>query len=279
MNIKLLWYLTLFSPLFWSCREEIRLETVDSPLQLVVEGGISNSLQQHQVRLSSSTATGEKSRPIQGAELRMSSGEEEFYFVETEAGLYRSDSLAGIPGQQYTLQINWNGKLFFAVDEMPPAPIQVDTIRFIPEVDQFDFEFRRHLFGFTEPNRWRLWVIPQVKNPAFDSTRAGLQQGVQAYSGGIHEFTFYTHARLAVNGLINFEEPHFYGFDPGFTVILEKEALSSSYYAFLRSVFMETEWRGTLFDTQPANLQGNVSNGGLGYFSAVSLKRITYQPD
>ena len=38
---------------------------------------------------------------------------------------------------------------------------------------------------------------------------------------------------------------------------------------------LETEWRGGLFDSPPANVPSNVSNGALGYFGAAGRSEYT----
>ena len=94
-----------------------------------------------------------------------------------------------------------------------------------------------------------------------------------------YTFTYYTHDNIAVNGLLNFEIPHYYGFGTTFRVRQKKYNLSPEYYEFLRALFIETEWRGTLFPSNPENIVGNIDNGVLGYFSAVSVRSKAFRPE
>ena len=88
----------------------------------------------------------------------------------------------------------------------------------------------------------------------------------------VYHFEFFTHPNISVNGLLNFEEAHFYGFRSNRIVRQRHYSLSDQYYDFLNSLFLETEWRGTLFDTTPASVRGNMSNGALGFFSAQAIR-------
>ena len=125
---------------------------------------------------------------------------------------------------------------------------------------------------------WELILTPKDSSQyaQIDISRLGQQVGIKVVPPGIYTFTFFTHPNIEVNGLMNFQEAHFYGFRSGRYVTQKRFSISQSYYDFLRSVFMETEWRGTLFDSTPANIKGNVSNGGLGFFSAQAVRKVAF---
>ncbi|MFW5726204.1 MAG: hypothetical protein ACOCX0_07130, partial [Bacteroidota bacterium] len=61
----------------------------------------------------------------------------------------------------------------------------------------------------------------------------------------------------------------------GSVVMFSKYSLNNEYAAYLRALLSETQWQGSLFETARANLPGNISNGGLGYFSACAVIRDT----
>ncbi len=50
-------------------------------------------------------------------------------------------------------------------------------------------------------------------------------------------------------------------------------SISKAYYEFLSALMVETIWRGSPWDGPPANIPGNVSNGGNGFFRASDVKR------
>lgn len=61
-------------------------------------------------------------------------------------------------------------------------------------------------------------------------------------------------------------------------VTAKKLSISKAYNQYLYEVFKETVWNASDFATTPANISTNVTNGGIGFFSAhdVYKKTITY---
>ena len=60
-------------------------------------------------------------------------------------------------------------------------------------------------------------------------------------------------------------------FPPGSILIARKYSCTEDFAAYLRALLAETEWQGSLFEDARGNLPTNISNGGLGYFSACSV--------
>lgn len=270
----------LFLIFLASCQEEIELDGYAPEPRLVVEGQITSELQRHAVRLSLSgdyrgSAPYDK---ITGALVAITDGRATFQLEEVEAGLYLTDSLAGAPGNVYTLKIEWAGELFEASDTMGAIPGPFTPVEFVTDNGYPTMEYRRHQFGFPEANRWQLIVGPPdtLLQPVLTSS-LGQQIGVDVDSSGAYTFNFFTHPNIEVNGLMNFEEAHFYGFRLGRTVSQKRFSLSGPYYQYLRAMFSETEWRGTLFDSTPGEVKGNVSNGGLGFFSAQAVRVVAFE--
>lgn len=264
-----------------SCREEIVLDGHPPEPRLVVEGQITSEFQRHSVRLSLSGSYrgGAPYEKVTGAFMTITDGQTTFHLEEVETGLYLTDSLAGTPGNVYTLSIQWEGELFEASDTMGEVPPPFTPVEFVVNDRGFPtMEYRRHQFGFPEANRWQVIVGPQdtLLQPVFTSS-LGQQIGVDVDTTGAYTFNFYTHPNIEVSGLMNFEEAHFYGFKLGRTVTQKRFSLSLSYYRYLRAMFLETEWRGTLFDSVPGEVKGNVSNGGLGFFSAQAVRTVEFE--
>ena len=275
----------LFSSLFLlfffaSCREEVELDVLTPAPHLVVDGSITSEHRRHAVRLSLSGGYQDK-EPYQkatGARVEITDGANAFPLEEAEAGLYLTDSLAGVPGSVYTLRIEWEGAQYEASDTMSAIPPAFAPVVFVDDGEYRTMEYRRHQFGFPEANRWQVIVGPpdSLWRPTYTSS-LGQQIGVDVDTAGAYTFTYFTHPNIEVNGLMNFEEAHFYGFRNGRTVTQKRFGLSASYYQFLRALFLETEWRGTLFDSVPGAVKGNVSNGGLGFFSAQAVREVSFE--
>ena len=112
----------LLAVVFSSCQEEIELEPSKLPPRLVVDGRITNEMDRHAVRLHQSGDYRLKGDypPAEGASVQLSDGQHKHLLREVEPGLYLTDSLAGIPGKVYSLQIDWEG------ESIPPE------IRWVP---------------------------------------------------------------------------------------------------------------------------------------------------
>ena len=266
-----------------SCREEYDLKPLTEEPQLVIDGQITNEYRRHTVRLRQSggyLAKGDYP-PVSGAVVYIKEKEQSILLHETEAGVYQTDSLAGRPETLYTLHIDWNGQIYTATDSMGAVPLPFEPTPFINEEGRRVFEYRRHQFGFPEAHQWRLVLEPKDSSQfsKIDVSELGQQIGVNVTSPGTYRFTYYTHPNIEVNGLMNFEEAHFYAYRPGRKATQIRYHLSKNYYAFLRSLFMETEWRGSLFASTPANIKGNISQDGLGYFSACAVRKISFTLD
>lgn len=269
---------------FTSCLEEVELGHPNRNSTIVIDGRITNEFKEHSVKVStSSTFSAEEApRALTGLQVILKEQNTIHLLRETSPGNYQTDSLAGVPGRAYTLQVRDGGQLYEAYDTIPPLPSPFAPIEFQPLRSALSLEYRRHQFGFLEPNLWELHIIrDSIPEDLLevDPDQLGQQVGIQVGAGFSYVFTYYTHPRIEVSGLMNFDIPHFYGFTPGFSVQQKKFGLSESYYTFLRALFLETEWRGTLFSTAPANVQGNFSGGAQGYFSAMSVVSMEFSPE
>ena len=206
-------YLLLSTFFFFSCEEEFDLYLPPVEPQLVVDGLITNEYKRHTVflTLSDNYDLGTPYPKVEGAIVSLNDGDNTFHMNETSAGVYKTDSLSGEPGRTYTLSITWEGKTYTAQDKMlAVSDVEPPVITVAP--DRFEFEFRRHLFGFPEANRWELNILPDASPPNLDTTRFGQQIGIKVYSDGRRIFEYFTHPSIEVNGLLDFEESHFLWF-------------------------------------------------------------------
>ena len=81
---------------------------------------------------------------------------------------------------------------------------------------------------------------------------------------------FYTLGTVDANGLFRpFKEKVI--FPKGSIIIRKKFALNADFAAYIRTLLMETEWQGGIYDENSSSLPTNVSNGGLGFFGVCSV--------
>ena len=265
-----------------ACVEEIEIQAGESITEnLIIEGQITNELTRHEVKITRSSQFVSQSppEPVTGMRVTIAAPNRTHVLTELTPGHYFTDSIAGVPGIAYTLQVTGEGQVYQATDLMPEIPDDFEPATFTLQRDFLDYEFRRHQFGFPEPNYWELHIFRE-DFPEFeiDWESLGKQVGVEVDENLTYTFTYYTHPTIEVNGLLDFEIPHYFGFNSNFEVLHKRFGLSATYYEFLRAVFMETEWRGTLFPSAPGNIRGNVSEGAFGYFRAMSVREKWYEP-
>lgn len=267
-----------------ACVEETSLPDLAPDGLIVIEGRITNERKRHQVKVTKSFHFEKEQAPafISGLNVVIESQSAIIPLKETSPGIYITDSIAGIPGQAYTLKIKNGEELYEATDIMPGLPGDFSPATFKKDRGFLDYEFRRHQFGFEEANYWELRLIrdsipEQLRN--IDPSQLGQLVGVTVDADYSYLFAYYTHSKIEVSGLMDFEIPHFFGLNPGFRVVHKKYNLSDEYYRFLRALFMETEWRGTIFSTTPANVKGNIEGNAVGFFNAVSVKEKMYTPE
>ncbi len=269
-----------------SCIEEepaVNLLTIspEDP-QMVVEGFLTTAYKRHQVQLSYSrdfTAVSGAPDPIVGASLNISSTSDTFELKEVFPGTYLTDSMAGTIGQQYTLVIETGGQRYEATDEIIPVAHH-DTIRYIDEETFFSIPFRPHQFGFATANRFDINVfLPDSVIDRQTDLPAQLLENLRSRT-----FTFYTHPQFEPNGVFEFAPTDHKAYDDrGYWVRQSKYSLSEEYYAFLRALFSETDWRGGILDTNPGEIPTNVHSVTrnnptkvLGFFATMAVDELVY---
>ena len=129
----LLTLLIFFFSLNFSCyRDIIDLDLQDFDPQTVIESIITDQPGPYRVRISKTGSLNQfrDFPPVSGAEvsLRDNSGHSET-LIETDAGLYQTQSMRGLAGSTYTLQVRSEGNDYTATSRMP-EPLSIDYVLF-----------------------------------------------------------------------------------------------------------------------------------------------------
>lgn len=268
---KDLLYLLLFCFLV-SCVEEVDPSRVNGNRsnRLVVEGSITTERKAHAVKLSrTNTAipTGLASG-VSGAIVSIFDGTTLFPLGEVDAlpGIYLTDStVAAEVGKTYTLRIELAGEIYTASTPIEPVKaFEEATSLFIPpnrlgnpiegNLTVFELEFPKVRYGAAGPSREVFYAEDPI--------------GHQLKSAFYYQF-----AGVDPEGfLLNFSGANQSLMVQAGTVLTQSRySLTEPYYRFIRNVYAETQFRGGVFDRVPANVQGNVSNGALGFFSGSQV--------
>lgn len=244
---------------FTSCEEVIDYELRNADTKLVVEGLITNKPGPYTVRLSNTKGYLEEGR-TQGVDNAIVTISDNHGNSETLLavgnGLYKTQTLQGVPGYTYYLSAVVDGKTYTAQSYMP----SVSTI------DSLTFQYRKKthmedegyfpILHFADPvgkgnyYRWNVYV-----NGVLDPDELAVLQD-ELYDGS------YGHANMGFlvqkNDCLRVE---LYGID--------KPA-----YNFWHALMNQQNSNGGPFESTPANAPGNISGGAIGFFGASAVSEI-----
>lgn len=248
-----------------------------SVFDIVIDGFISTEKTIHYVQITVPQQLNDTLNllPINDANIYLTAENVKYeYILSDNDGIYKSkDSICGKIGVLYTINIEYNKKLFTASDTLVEFDKNLTlTVNEIRQTDDFiEFDIIQHCFGYKSPFIWSFiegypdssnnFVIDHVDinnlcNKMIYSHVGNLPQGVFA-SGFLHT-----------------------GFSGNANDYLEivKLSVSDAYYQYLISMLNLTDWSSGLFSTIPANAHTNVSAGGTGFFYATDINRsrLTY---
>ncbi len=240
------------------CEEasEISLDTVDTGL-IAVEAVLTNENIQHAIRLSYPyQEINGKRKPASGAVIEVrDSNNSSMMATETPpgSGIYLTPTMRAITGSQYTLKISFNGMTFTATDtSVPVEPLQPISIE---EAEGM------YKINFAKSGRESNYIDHQL-----DWTRSSSCADQRC----LGQIIFYDLKNIDLNELYKPNQQVL--LFPAQTIIVRKKySVSEGYRAFLRSMLLETEWRGSVFDVIRDNAPTNLSQGAIGYFAVSTV--------
>ena len=254
-------YLYIIVLLFiFSCEDRIEksLKVENSDL-LVVEAVLTNENQNHKITLTHPYyAINGKAIPAAGAGVFVIEGSNVVYSVTEDppgSGEYFTEEMTAVFGRQYTLLVQYQGKIFSALsNSVPVEPLE-------------SIQYQRATNDF-----YRLSVTDSGNEPNYIDYSISWNSTPVCLPGELCEgrVVYYDLKTIDVNSLFKPDQKDF-TFPVGSIVIRKKYSVSPGYKSFLRSVLSETEWRGGVFDIQRANATSNLSEGAIGYFAVSSV--------
>jgi hypothetical protein len=243
--------------LFVGCAEQVNIEDYipNTPSdRLVVEGLITSEYARHTVKLSrSGKVAADHYDPATGANVTISDGITTYILSEHDPGIYLTDSLKGILGNRYTLNVNFEGQVYEASDTMVPVSEfgRADEITLAPRP-------KDPTKGYTV-NQLIVFGKPAVGNIKIENPTPADE---------FTELTYYVFPGIDPDNIfLNFTDASL-TYTEGTQFTQTKFSLSTPHYQFLRALLLETEYNGGVFGSVRSNVPTNVSNGGLGFFGA-----------
>lgn len=243
-----------------SCEERIDFEVDTSFERIVVEGAITNKLKRHQIMISKTSDYFENTPApkVENASVIIRTETREHVLSEVEPGIYETEEIIGEPGVTYNLEIDTEGEIYNASATMPEIT-DLDSI-----YTNYEEDYEVYLTGlyFQDPDNQNYYMINMYRNDTLltDSINNFLIMDDVLYNGiYLYGYEIYTEDTIQ-----QFDE-----------ITIELASIEKSHYDFIQSFQAETEGKDPMFSGPPANIKGNISNGGIGYFAAYSSSRAS----
>lgn len=264
MKQVLLFISALSLALLHSCTKEIDIELEEGDRRLVIDAWFTTEEKVHEIRLSETANyfSNEATPLVSGATVQISGGGNVFPFTESSPGIYQSAPTAKAEmGTSYTLSVTYNNQIYEAIDYCDTVP-SLDSMVLYPIYDNGDlkrYEFliwTKELSGYGHYYVWRTLN----NNIYLKDTLSEIEIESDEYLGDGLEFNNFPIESIGASQV-----------NSGDTLTLEQHNISRQTYDAFMAILAETEWRGGIFDSPPANIPSNISNDGLGVFVVSSM--------
>lgn len=263
-GLVIIFFLSLF--VFNSCEEKTDWDLVTTKSNTIVVDAILTNEYKHQVihlTLPYSTPN-DTAIAVSGAEVSVWANNDKIDFIEVEdnPGYYLTENPgAAVVNTLYQLRIGYESAIFEAQTYMiPVANPNSPSFAYVPEKGLYRINWNNGQYSQTEEAmfeadvRWGHLLAQPIED---STTRAKIR--------------YYTLNTIDVSYVIFPQDKEEVLFPAGAIVVFKKYSIIPEYGDFLRALLAETEWQGSLFEEARGNLPTNISNGGLGYFSACSV--------
>lgn len=234
---------------------------------VIVDGGITNEKKEHIVRLTFPVSNlNEVPQPVSGATVIISDNNNFFHLTEKPAGsgIYKTDSIKGEAGKEYTLLINDNGSVYTAKAEML-AGNGFSVFQYSKNKENLCRI--SHIAAAYNATDFAIWEInlDWTHVPGYDDKDSNECRA---------RILYYTLPTIDVSQVLApaIEKTVF----PVGTVFTERRySITREHAEFIRALLSETTWQGGFFDSAHSGLPTNMSAGAAGFFAASG---VTYTP-
>jgi hypothetical protein len=249
-----------------SCEKQTTWDIKNSERFMVADCIITNELKNQEVKLYySSDSLNQKPKGISGAIIQLNDGNNQFDFFENidAPGTYFSkEPFMASAGIRYCLTIEVNGIRDSAFAEMAAInPLEV------AQIVASDSLFR---YVYSESSS------PSMMEVHYDWS--SVPEYCSKYGSCEAAETFYTLTYIDINKIFAPDKLKIQ-FPRGTEIIRRKYSLSDEHQAFIRSLLLETEWRGGIFDSEQGNVHTNFSGNIRGWFGACMVLSDTVDFD
>lgn len=267
-SIVFFFMLVMVSQLFVGCTERMNIELPSGSKKLVVEAYLFPGDSASWVRLTESANyfSNEPPRGVSHALVQLDDGEgSEWYFENTgmDSSKYFLSPEAFVPkvGKQYHLDIQLDsavgGQSHFESDaKLPPLRIKIDSIaiQYAPDIEKWMV---------------RLYALDSLGSDFYlFNSRVNGQWITDSIQRKVARADVYFDGRYLSGAIVQVLNKDELKIGDQYELIVSE--ISEAYYHYISGLQLETETRNPIFSGPPANVEGNISGGALGFFTAFS---------
>lgn len=270
----------LFLMVQMACEQVIDLDLKTPTPRLVVEGRIEkmwsgDPVGQQTIKLTTVSDFFRNAAPpmVSGAQVWvMDPNGSRFDFIESEDGFYVNHDLQHPESGTYHLNIIWEGQTYLATEELIPV-VRIDSIyQFEAEENLFEDGGIKLAINFTDPPGrdnfyfWETHVDEELRILPDPGNKNNVIANDDFFDG------------QSVEGYLPNEE---LVVEPGSRVVVKQIGLSENAYQYYYTLFDQAGKTGSILDTPPALVRGNIvnqddpGNVALGYFYVTEIAKAT----
>ena len=250
-------FIFVFCLAFYSCEKVIEIPLKDSQSLLVVEGNIDNASLYQEVILSKSTAFSYAGDQVfvSGAKVSITEdGTRRIILDEKAKGQYRIAGFKGKPGSTYVLNVEVDGQKYTATSTMPEA-VSMDSIGTVSTYILSDKIISAAVI-YEDPKdvenyyRFKVTINEKISSTywVFDDR--------------------FTNGNVVSQTLTDLGNK----LNPEDKIRIQMQCIDAAVYAYWTG--LRGQYPGA---STPANPVSNISNGALGYFSAHTISRASFE--
>jgi hypothetical protein len=255
------------------CTEKIDVKLDSTYTRLVVDGSIEADSGAYRVALTTSADyfSNEPVPRVVNAAVSISDGANTFMLHESQqgfSGIYETDAgFAGIPGKTYTLHVDLASEI--------TGHASFEASSYLPQVTHLDS------VGVDFHSEWGpkgIWTVKlyaqepgnEVNYYLFNLYKNGVLMTDTITKKVIADDKFYNGSYMNGVDVIYINNQHDWEtLHKGDTIMLQMSGITKEYYDFIDQV-KQSGFNLPFFSGPPANVEGNINNGGIGFFAAFS---------
>ncbi|MEI6767048.1 MAG: DUF4249 family protein [Bacteroidota bacterium] len=252
------------------CEKQTTWDLQQEPLKLVVVDAIlTDEVKTQTVKLTKTVSQlNENPLPLSGATVRLSDGDSSFILTEKPvgSGLYcTKKNFAATSAKTYSLLISADDGIYTAKAKMIQgsafAPLRYSKNK---NNQLYHIDWIANTYNAEKSAMFEI-IIDWSKLPAYSGTDSSLCTA---------KLFYYTLTTLDVSEIFA-PELEKISFPAGSIISESRYSLSPDFETYLRAMLSETNWRGGLFDSAPASVPTNLSEGATGFFAACAVTKLS----